>query len=115
MERHQMVVYFKKVLFFEALENNTLNTPNDVVFVADDAFSLNTYLIKPYNRRNLTREQGIFNYRLSRVRRISENAFGILASKFRIFERPIPLIPHKVDKIFLACCAIHNWLRKTST
>jgi len=20
----------------------------------------------------------------------------------------------KVDKIFLACCAIHNWLRKTS-
>jgi len=105
---------FQESSFFEALENNTLNTPDDVVFVADDAFPLKTYLMKPYNRRNLTREQAIFNYRLSRARRISENAFGILVSKFRIFERPIPLIPHKVDKIVLACCAIHNWLRKTN-
>ncbi|VVC25644.1 Harbinger transposase-derived nuclease domain [Cinara cedri] len=109
MERHQMVVYFKKV-FFEAVENNTLNTPDDVVFVADVAFLIKTYLMKPYNRRNLTREQAIFNYRLSRARRISKYAFSILVSKFRIFERPIPLIPHKVNKIVLACCAIHNWL-----
>lgn len=101
---------FQESSFFEALKNNTLNTPDDVVFVADDAFPLKTYLMKPYNRRNLTREQAIFNYRLSRARRISENAFGILVSKFRIFERPIALIPHKVDKIVLACCAIHNWL-----
>jgi len=35
-------------------------------------------------------------------------------SKFRIFKRQIPLIPHKVDKIVFACCGIHNWLRKTS-
>lgn len=35
-------------------------------------------------------------------------------SKFRIFEKPIPLIADKVDKIVLACCALHNWLRKTS-
>ncbi|VVC30111.1 Harbinger transposase-derived nuclease domain [Cinara cedri] len=105
---------FQGSCFFEALENNILNTPDDVVFVIDDAFLLNTYLMKPYNRRNLTREQAIFNYRLSRAKRISENAFGILVSKFRIFERPIPLIAHKVDKIVFACCAIHNWLRKTS-
>jgi len=95
------------------LENNTLNTPEDAVFVVDDAFPLKTYLMKPYNRQNLTKKQAIFNYRLSRARRISENAFGIFVSKFRIFEKPIPLIPHKVDKIVLACCPIHNWLRKT--
>ncbi|VVC42981.1 Harbinger transposase-derived nuclease domain, partial [Cinara cedri] len=79
----------------------------------DDAFPLKKYLMRSYNRRNLTREQAIFNFRLSRTRRISENAFGILVSKFRIFERPIPFIPHKVDTFFLAC-AIHNWLQKTS-
>jgi len=93
------------------LENNT---PEGAVIVADDAFSLKTYLIKPYNRRNLPREQAIFNYRLSRARRISENAFGILVGKFRIFEKPIPLIVDKVDKVVFVCCAIHNWLRKTS-
>ncbi|VVC24152.1 Harbinger transposase-derived nuclease domain [Cinara cedri] len=105
---------FQESSFFEVLENNTLNTSDDVVFIADDAFPLKTYLMKPYNRRNLTREQAILNYRLYRARRILENVFGILVSKFRIFERPIPLIPHKVDKIVFACCAIHNWLRKTS-
>lgn len=38
---------FQESCFFEALENNTLNTPDDVVFVADDAFPLETYLMKP--------------------------------------------------------------------
>lgn len=103
---------FQECSFFEALENNIPNTPDNVVFVADDAFPLETDLMKPYNRRNVTRKQTIFNYRLSRFRRISENAFSILVSKFRIFERPTPLILYKVNKIVLACYAIHNWLRK---
>lgn len=105
---------FRESSFFEALENNTLNTPKNAVTVAYEVFPLKTYLMKPYNRRNVIREQAIFNYRLSRARRISENAFGILVSKFRIFEKPIPLIADKVDTIVLACCAIHNWLRKAS-
>lgn len=98
-----------------AIETNTLNIPPNGVIVGDDAFPLKTFLLKPYSRRNLTREEKIFNYRLSRARRISENAFGILVSKFRIFEKPIPLKPEKVDKVVLACCALHNWLRKTGT
>lgn len=53
----------------------------------------------------------MFNYRLSRARRIVENAFGIMANKFRIFEKPIPFAPDKVDLIVKACCALHNWLR----
>lgn len=83
---------FRESSLFEALDNNTLNTLENAVIVADDAFPLKTYLLKPYSRRNLTREQVIFNYRLSRAKRISKNAFGILVSKFRIFEKQIPLI-----------------------
>lgn len=62
----------------------------------------------------MTAEEKIFNYRLSRARRIVENAFGIMVSKFRIYRTPIYLCPDKVDKIVKATCALHNWLMKTA-
>ncbi|KAJ8939524.1 hypothetical protein NQ314_011091 [Rhamnusium bicolor] len=71
--------------------------------------------MKPYSRVSLTKEQKVFNYRLSRARRIVENAFGILASRFRIFEKPMACLPETVDKIIKTCCALHNWIRITSS
>lgn len=41
--------------------------------------------------------------------------FGILVARFRVFERPIPINPDTVDKVVKACCALHNWLRKTKS
>ena len=38
--------------------------------------------MKPFSKRNLTEEQRVFNYRLFRARRVSENAFGIMAVRF---------------------------------
>lgn len=81
------------------------------VIVGDDAFPLKTYLMKPYPGQNLTPDQRIFNYRLSRARRVSENAFGILAAKFRVFESAIHSNPIYIKKIIFASVALHNYLR----
>eukprot|EP00795_Rhopilema_esculentum_P003496 gene3496-1879_t len=51
----------------------------------------------------------------SRMRRISENEFGILANRWRVFRRPFSLGPEKVKNITIAAITLHNWLRKDST
>lgn len=81
------------------------------VFVGDDAFPLMENLMKPFSKRNLTTEEIIYNYKVSRSRRIIENAFGILASRFRILLNQINLCPEKTITIVLACCYLHNLLR----
>ena len=86
-----------------------------MVLLADDAFPLSTNIMKPFPNRGQSKEQKIFSYRLSRGRRLIENAFGILSSKFRVFHTTIGLSPEKVEKIVLACCALHNFLRKHSS
>ena len=51
-------------------------------FVGDDEFALAPNMMKPYPQRGLMEEQRIFNYRLSRARRVSEKTFGIMSAKF---------------------------------
>lgn len=117
---------FGKCTFQHALNENTLALPSSrplagrelsvpYVLVADDAFRMQKHLLKPYPGRNLSAGQRIFNYRLSRARRIVENVFGIMAKRFQVFSRPIHLNPTKATIVTTACCALHNFLiEKTS-
>lgn len=66
--------------------------------------------MKTYSQHDLTNKRRIFNYRLSRARRVVENVFGILASRFGVFQKPINLKPDKASTITLACCYLHNFL-----
>ena len=105
-----------------AFEENRLNIPKErtlddgetslrFVVVADDAFPLKEYLMKPYAQRGLTKEQRIYKYHLSCARCIVENAFGILSNRFRVFLSPIMVSPQNAEKMVLASCALHNYLR----
>ena len=60
---------------------------------------LTTYMMKPYPQKDLSPDKRIFNYRLSRARRISENAFGILANRWHVFRKPFALQPEKVKSL----------------
>ena len=105
------------------LERGIIRLPQDMqvtgshrtlpfVFIGDDAFPLKKNFMKPFPFKNQSDQQRIFSYRLSRARRTVENAFGILSSRFRVFQKPINLNPSEVEKIVLACTALHNYLRR---
>lgn len=57
----------------------------------------------------------IFNYHLSRARRVSENAFGIMSYNFRTFRKPILLDPDVAPKVTLAAIYLHNHLRNSES
>lgn len=84
------------------------------VFAADDAFALHEHILKPFPKRNITPEQKIFNYRLSRARSVVENAFGVMSYRFRVFHTAINLGMEKIDLIVECCCILHNFLRRTT-
>ena len=80
------------------------------LFVGDEAFPLMKNMMRPYPGKFLPENQQIYNYRLSRARRVVENAFGIAASRFRILRGEIIAKPVKVERITMAVVALHNFL-----
>lgn len=101
------------------LENGTMGIPNPKkvgqylfphVLVADDAFALKSYMMKPFPGRFLSLERRIFNYRLSRARNVVENAFGILAARWRIFRTPIVAELDLTRLVIHSAVILHNFL-----
>ena len=66
--------------------------------------------MRSYPLQNFSADQQVFNYRLSRTRRIIENVFGICARRFRVVRRPIIASPKKLFLITKAIVALHNFL-----
>uniref|UniRef100_A0A915DH47 DDE Tnp4 domain-containing protein n=1 Tax=Ditylenchus dipsaci TaxID=166011 RepID=A0A915DH47_9BILA len=81
--------------FKKAIENGSLHLPTDssfpftngsslpFFFVGDGAFPLSRRMMKPFPGQRLSHHKQIYNYRISRARRLIENFFGILACSYR--------------------------------
>lgn len=85
------------------------------VFLADAAFPLTKNMMRPYPGKKLGPAERVFNYRLSRARRCVENAFSILANRFRIFHRTMDQRPQTAERIVKATCILHNMLRTAAS
>lgn len=79
-------------------------------FSGDDAFALRSYKQKPFSQRGLSHEERIFNYRLSRARRVVETGFGILVTRFQVL-MIMQHAPGTVRLIITACIWLHNLMR----
>lgn len=103
---------------------NLMNVPEDKnlpgtnqlvphVLIGDEAFPLKSTLMRPYpyrqSRTDIRKEK--YNVRLCRARRVVENAFGILAQRWRIFYRPIETSVETTILLVKTACILHNFLR----
>ena len=105
-------------------EQNRLNLPaktnlitNDdytapYFLLGDEVFPLKKWLMRPYLGLDADEEERVYNYRHSRGRRVIENAFGIVTSRWRIFQKLRATVSN-LEKYTMACLALHNYLRQT--
>jgi hypothetical protein len=115
---------FKECELHRRMENKSLNIPKPVPlpgqrtpipyhFVADEAFPLSENIMKVYSGLHSkgTKER-IYNYKLCRARRVVKNAFGIIASIFRVLRKPVLLEPDNATMVVIAITHLHNFLRR---
>eukprot|EP00102_Acyrthosiphon_pisum_P018923 XP_016656133.1 PREDICTED: uncharacterized protein LOC107882382 [Acyrthosiphon pisum] len=118
---------FKNTALNKSIEQNEIMFPPDeplplrelhvpYLLVADDAFAFTPRIMKPYSGvYEKGSKERVFNYRLSRARRVVENVFGIMSSVFRVMRKPMLLEPEKVTNITLTCALLHNYLKKSKS
>ena len=114
---------WNKTSLLQGIQDGSVKFPNDkklpngeitrYVFLGDDAFALKRFMMKPFPQQGLTGERRIYDYRHSRARRMSENLFGILANRWRIFFTIVNLEPKYVEDVIFTAHILNNMLIKS--
>jgi len=112
---------FNRCSLYHALETGTVGLPPAIPLpgqtqpvpyfvVADDAFAMRNYVMKPNSFKDQPAPNRIFTYRLSRAHRIVENVFGIIVNRFHVLRKPLIQSPTSTVNIVLSVCVLHNFL-----
>ena len=96
---------------FPDSESLGIGGPKVSFFIFGDAFQLMLWLMRPYSSRTMDLKEMVFNYRISRERTVVENAFGMLTSRFRIFQSPLQQELPVINRVVMACLVLHNLLK----
>ncbi|KAL6723568.1 hypothetical protein Aduo_018556 [Ancylostoma duodenale] len=80
--------------------------------LVDQGFRQTIRFIRPFISADSISDikKAYFNKNLSGARRVVENYFGILSTRFRMYTKPIYAGPDKVKNIVLATMILHNLL-----
>jgi hypothetical protein len=96
----------------------------DFFYVVDAGYGCTKGFLAPYRRNRYHMQQfrdtgpptgvkELFNYRHSSLRCVVERTFGVLKNRFKIFNL-MPPYPLRYQRLFvIACCTIHNFIRKS--
>jgi len=71
------------------------------------ACPVRTSLLKPFARRDLTSEECVCNYRLSRARRCFARAFGVVTAKWRLLNKAIETNVSEAERTVRCLCLPH--------
>ncbi|XP_076284648.1 LOW QUALITY PROTEIN: uncharacterized protein LOC143211103 [Lasioglossum baleicum] len=127
-ERRKLVVTQVPSLLRQSLQTGELNLPPPspmphssgnfpFVFVADEAFSLHTNVMKPYAKKDLNHEkQVVSNQIMSSARSVVENTFGILVARFRVLLTTMNLDPNNIgETITMDRCPLSQIQQRTTS
>jgi hypothetical protein len=112
-ESSKLEINFERNLYrllpLTALLDTNIRLPYFVI--GDDIYLLKSYLMKPFPGRGLSKEQRIFNGRLSASRRCSENLFDQMMNKWRLMR--VGVIVSRVDtcRYYRTIAVLYNYCR----
>ncbi|XP_044321229.1 putative nuclease HARBI1 [Triticum aestivum] len=98
---------------FYLVDSGYANAPKFIAPYHGDRYHIGSF--RGSNRR-YNREKDMFNHLHAQLRNVVERTFGVLKARFPILSRKggIPY-PYKTQvKIVMACCIIHNFIRKVN-
>ncbi|XP_077485790.1 uncharacterized protein LOC144096777 [Amblyomma americanum] len=112
---HDASVYGRSKLH-TLIENGTFSSPMAMIegtsvppiLLCDQAFPLSPNLQKPFPNAQPGSSEAVFNYNLSKTRRIVENGFGRLKARFRFVMKRMECRLNKAKLAIRAACVHHN-------
>nr|XP_027188922.1 uncharacterized protein LOC113786096 [Cicer arietinum] len=114
-------------VFLDAISNPNVGfpwPPRGSFYLVDSGYPYIRGLLPPYRGeryyaqkykgqgRQPRSPEELFNYRHSSLRMTIERCFGVLKNRFPILKLMSPYKPSRQRLIVIACCTIHNYIRK---